>query len=165
MCVPEIVCFSTSYLKILITYQIVRDYVITEPPCCAVQRWRVVAVLPLCFLMFIRHPDYVCSTLNPFTTEARFYVLQHKKTGFSGERVKALKYFWYKPCMDTKVFFLLKSSWMSLLALSASFEYICYESTAIIHILLFQCRGDQLNVKIWRLQTSDFDALSPHCKV
>ena len=27
--------------------------------------------------------------LNPFTTEARFYVLnQHMKTGFSGERVK-----------------------------------------------------------------------------
>ena len=40
-------------------------------------------------------------------------------------------------------FFNLKSSQMSYLALSASFEYLCYGSTAIRNSLLFQC-GDRL---------------------
>ena len=38
---------------------------------------------------------------------------------------------------------------MSSLALSASFEYVCYVSTAIINIFFFQCRD--------RLQTSESD--------
>ena len=42
------------------------------------------------------------------------------------------------PC-KSKGFFNLKSSYMSQLVLSASFEYLCYGATAIIHILLFQC--------------------------
>ena len=37
----------------------------------------------------------------------------------------------------------LKSSYMSYLARSASFEYLCYESTVIRNILLFQ-RGYRL---------------------
>ena len=45
--------------------------------------------------------------------------------------------------MDTNNFFNLKSSPVALLGLSASSEYLCYESTAIIIILLFQC-GDRL---------------------
>ena len=57
--------------------------------------------------------------------------------------------FMYKPWRP-KGFINLKSSFkMSQLALSASFDYLCYGSTVIINILLFQC-GD-------RLITSDSD--------
>ena len=45
--------------------------------------------------------------------------------------------------MATKGLFNLKSSQMSWLGLSASFENLCYGSTAIINILLYQ-RGDRL---------------------
>ena len=34
-------------------------------------------------------------------------------------------------------------------------EYICYESTAIINILILSVRGSTLDVRIWRLQTSN----------
>ena len=44
---------------------------------------------------------------------------------------------------------------MSWLALSASCEYLCYGSTAIINILILSVREPSLYVKIWRLQTSD----------
>ena len=42
--------------------------------------------------------------------------------------------------METKSFFNLKSLQMAQLALSDSFEYICYESTAIINILILAVR-------------------------
>ena len=59
--------------------------------------------------------------------------------------------------METKgVFFNLKSS-ISQLALSASFEYICYGSTVIINMLFIAVRGSTLDVRIWRLWTSDSD--------
>ena len=45
--------------------------------------------------------------------------------------------------------FNLKSAYMSLLALSALFEYLCYGSAAIKHISLFQCRD--------RFETSESD--------
>ena len=44
------------------------------------------------------------------------------------------------------VSFVLKSSYISQLALSASFEYLCYGFTAIINILLFSVRGSTLDV-------------------
>ena len=50
-----------------------------------------------------------------------------------------------------------KSSWMSELALSDSFEYLCYGSMAIINIFTLTARGSTLDVRIWRLQTSDSD--------
>ena len=45
--------------------------------------------------------------------------------------------------MDSKDFLNFKSSYMSQLALSDSFEHLRYESTVIINIVLFQC-GDRL---------------------
>ena len=53
--------------------------------------------------------------------------------------LEALKYFCIKNG-DQKCFFNLKSSYMSLLALSASFEYLCCGSTAIINILILSVR-------------------------
>ena len=42
--------------------------------------------------------------------------------------------------MEIKVvFFDLKSSYISYLALHGSFEYLCYGSTVILIVLLFQC--------------------------
>ena len=51
-----------------------------------------------------------------------------------------------------------------MLALSASFEYICYGSTVTWDILILSACGDIIHVRIWRLQTSDSDVwrLSPH---
>ena len=63
------------------------------------------------------------------------------------ERVKVLNYF----CInhgDQRFFFNLKSSYSSLLAVSASFEYLCYGSTTIINILLLSVRGASLYVRI-----------------
>ena len=50
---------------------------------------------------------------------------------------------------------------MSQLALSDSFEYLCYGSTAFRTIFTLT-----LVIRIWRLKTSDFDdqSRSPHCK-
>ena len=53
--------------------------------------------------------------------------------------------------MEIEVFFNLKSSYMSYLALSDSFEYTCYESTAITNILMLTVRESTLVVRIWRL--------------
>ena len=55
---------------------------------------------------------------------------------------------------------------MNVLALSDSFEYLCYGSTAIRYIFTLTVRGSTLVVRIWRLQTSDSDdwSLSPRCK-
>ena len=39
---------------------------------------------------------------------------------------------------------------MSLLALPASFEYLCYGSTAITNILILPVRGSSLDVTILR---------------
>ena len=39
----------------------------------------------------------------------------------------------------------------------ASFEYLCYESTAIVHICTLTVLGSTLDVRIWRLETSDSD--------
>ena len=41
---------------------------------------------------------------------------------------------------------------MSYSALSASFEYLCYGATAIVHIFTLTVRGSTLVVRIWRLQ-------------
>ena len=38
-------------------------------------------------------------------------------------------------------------------ALSGSFEYLCYGSTAIINILILSVRGSSLYVSIWRMLT------------
>ena len=38
-----------------------------------------------------------------------------------------------------------------ILSLSALFEYLCYGSTAIIHILILSARGTSLYVRVWRL--------------
>ena len=43
---------------------------------------------------------------------------------------------------------------MSYLALSASFEYLCYGSTAILNIFTITVRGSALDFRIWRLQTT-----------
>ena len=48
-----------------------------------------------------------------------------------------MKYFYIN--QKTEVFFQFKSSYLSELAVSASFEYLYYGSTAIINILLLQC--------------------------
>ena len=40
---------------------------------------------------------------------------------------------------------------MSQLAPSASFKYICFESTAIINILILSTRRPPSYVRIWRL--------------
>ena len=40
---------------------------------------------------------------------------------------------------------------MCYLALSASFEYVCYGSTASITLLIISVRGPTLDVRIWRL--------------
>ena len=55
---------------------------------------------------------------------------------------------------------------MSYSALSDSFEYLCYGSTAIRNVFTLTVRGSTLDVSIWRLQTSDSDdwSLSPRCK-
>ena len=45
--------------------------------------------------------------------------------------------------METKVFFILKSSF-----LSASFEYLCYGSTATRNILIFSARDDNFRRQI-----------------
>ena len=44
---------------------------------------------------------------------------------------------------------------MSQLALSDSFEYLCYGFPAIRNILILTVRRSTLVVRIWRLQTSD----------
>ena len=43
--------------------------------------------------------------------------------------------------METSVFFNLKLSFINVLAFSASFEYLCYESTAIIGILIISVQS------------------------
>ena len=43
---------------------------------------------------------------------------------------------------------------MSKLALSYSFEYLCYGSMDIINILILSVRGHPLGARIWRLQTA-----------
>ena len=48
---------------------------------------------------------------------------------------------------------------MSQLALSASFEYLLWVYTVILNILILSVRGPSLDVRIWRLQTSDSDVL------
>ena len=45
-------------------------------------------------------------------------------------------------------FFNLKSQQMSYLALSVSFEYLCYVSKTIINILILSVRGSTLVVRI-----------------
>ena len=52
-------------------------------------------------------------------------------------------------------FFNLKLSKMSSLALTDSFEYLCYGLIAIINIFTLTVWGSTLVVRIWRLQTSD----------
>ena len=63
----------------------------------------------------------------------------------------------YDPCVFLHI---VQSVWLAQwLALSASFEYLCYEYTAIINMLVLSVRGPSLCVRIWRLQTSDSDVL------
>ena len=47
---------------------------------------------------------------------------------------------------------------MAQLALSDSFEYLCYRSTVTINIFTFMVPGSTLDVRIWRLQTK----VDPH---
>ena len=54
--------------------------------------------------------------------------------------LKALKYF----CLnygDQRVSLNLSASKISKLAISASFEYLCYESKAVMNILIISVRG------------------------
>ena len=44
-----------------------------------------------------------------------------------------------------------EESFYNLLNRTDSFEYLCYGSTAIIHILILTVRGSTLDVRIWRL--------------
>ena len=67
--------------------------------------------------------------------------------------LKMLNYFFINHG-DQRVFFILKSSIMSL-SLSHLFEYLCYGSTVIIHIFTLIVWGSTLDVRIWRLQTVD----------
>ena len=46
---------------------------------------------------------------------------------------------------------------INVLVLSASFEYLCYRSMAIINILILSAREPSLYVRIWRILTSDSD--------
>ena len=46
---------------------------------------------------------------------------------------------------------------VSTSAISDSFEYLCYGSTAIINIFTLTAQRATLVVRIWRLQTSDSD--------
>ena len=64
---------------------------------------------------------------------------------------------WTSSVRNQMGFFNLKSSFMSWSALSDSFEYLCYGSTAIRNIFTLTVRGSTLVVRIWRLQTSDSD--------
>ena len=41
--------------------------------------------------------------------------------------------------------------------IAASFEYLCYGSTTIINIFTPLVQGSTWNVKMWRLQTSDYE--------
>ena len=57
--------------------------------------------------------------------------------------------------MDTKsAFFQFETITNVLVILSDSFEYLCYESTAIGNILILSARGPSLNVGICRLLTN-----------
>ena len=69
-----------------------------------------------------------------------------------GASPQSVEIFWYEP-RDQRVFFILES-WMSELALSVSFEYLCYGSTNIINSFALSLRGSTLDVSIWRLQMS-----------
>ena len=61
--------------------------------------------------------------------------------------------------METKdVFFNLKSSYMSSLALCDSFQYLCYGFTTIIHMFTLTVRASTLDVRILRLKSM------PACK-
>ena len=54
-------------------------------------------------------------------------------------------------------FFQFEIFWNVSVSFSASFEYLCYASMAILSILILSARGSTLDVRIWRLQTSDSD--------
>ena len=55
---------------------------------------------------------------------------------------------------------------MSSLALSDSFEYLCYECNAIRNLFILTARESTLVVRIWRLETSDSvnESRFPRCK-
>ena len=67
--------------------------------------------------------------------------------------------FLYKPRRSKEFFFNLKSSWMSQLALSGSFEYLCYGFTDVRNILIILVRGlytyltcmTYTDVRFWRI--------------
>ena len=44
-------------------------------------------------------------------------------------------------------------NFISYLALSYLFEYLCYESTAILNILILPVGGTSIYVRIWRIKT------------
>ena len=56
---------------------------------------------------------------------------------------------------NQRAIFNLKSSNISQLSLSDSFEYLCHGSTIIINILILSAQGPSLFVRICRLQTAD----------
>ena len=58
---------------------------------------------------------------------------------------------------DQRVVFNLKSSKLSSLSLSVSFEYLCYGSTTIQNIGIPSLLGLSLYGRICSLQTADFD--------
>ena len=59
---------------------------------------------------------------------------------------------------DQRVFTIWKNQFEIIINVLVSFfEYLCYVSTVIINMFTLSVRGPTLNVRIWRLQTSDSD--------
>ena len=72
-------------------------------------------------------------------------------SGLKGLTLTALKYACKNHTMETKEVFLnLKSSQLSQLALSDSFEYLCYGSTAIRNIFTLTVRRSSLDIDFRR---------------
>ena len=102
------------------------------------------------------------SHLHPLRVEncgsnSRLVVDEGDNGKFRTERVNPYnaELFLFKP-WRLMGFFNLKSSQMPWLALSGSFEYLCYGSTTIINILTLSVRGSPLYVRIvrfWRIKT------------
>ena len=73
------------------------------------------------------------------------HLFGQQKTHTNESTLEALKYF-YKPS-KIKVFVKLKSLQKSQSALSASFEYLCYGSTANINSFTLTVHGSTLDVR------------------
>ena len=108
--------------------------------------------------IYFKYSFMVGSTRRPWISDRKQTTcVASRKIGINALTLTALTYF----CInhgDQRIF----SIWnhhkcLSLIAFSALFEYLYYESTAIIKIFALTARGSTLDARIWRLQTSNAD--------